>query len=210
MLVKAMENLSNNPFDFACKENCAEAVKIAVNLCNLKHKEIFTNSCTQTMNYLSQSKFYRAVSLDDAQRNDIIFFDWDNSHDADHVGVIVEKKGNLIKYVDFNGSNRRKRGYGYIRTDVLVDTRTVRAIFRYNDTLQETKKTYTEVDMPLIRRGMKGAIVKLIQAIIGSTTDGMFGENTEQAVKEYQRKNNCEVDGIVGDETLTAMSHDVF
>ena len=206
MLVKAMENLSENPLDFACRENCAEAVKIAVNLCKLKDKELFTNSCTQTMNNLTESKFYRTVSAYDADRNDIILFDWDNSNDADHVGVVVSRDGATIKYVDFNGSNPHKRGYSYIN----VNNNKIRRIYRYTEEVQKAKNTYAEVDMPLIRRGMKGAIVKLIQAIAGTKTDGMFGENTEQAVKEYQRKNNCEVDGIVGDETLTAMSHDVF
>ncbi|XRG80045.1 peptidoglycan-binding protein [Rossellomorea sp. GAMAL-10_SWC] len=43
--------------------------------------------------------------------------------------------------------------------------------------------------------------VKKIQVIISVKVDGIFGTLTEKAVKEFQRKNDLVVDGIVGVKT---------
>lgn len=44
-------------------------------------------------------------------------------------------------------------------------------------------------------------MTKLIQKAVGVTADGLFGKNTESAVKEYQKKNGLTADGIVGVKT---------
>ena len=54
---------------------------------------------------------------------------------------------------------------------------------------------------PLVRRGARGNITKLIQEKLGISADGIFGANTEVAVKNYQRTNGLSVDGIVGRNT---------
>lgn len=41
-------------------------------------------------------------------------------------------------------------------------------------------------------------LTKIIQKKVGVTVDGLFGANTEKAVKTFQSKNRLEVDGIVG------------
>ena len=51
---------------------------------------------------------------------------------------------------------------------------------------------------PMVRRGARGNITKLIQEKLGISADGIFGANTEVAVKNYQRTNGLSVDGIVG------------
>lgn len=61
-----------------------------------------------------------------------------------------------------------------------------------------------EYDMPLIRRGSSGKVVKIWQIIVGTTIDGIFGQNTEAATKRFQERNNLEVDGIVGPKTWKA------
>lgn len=55
--------------------------------------------------------------------------------------------------------------------------------------------------MNTIKKGSKGEDVKKLQMILGVEVDGVFGPITEQAVKEYQKKNNLEADGIVGPKT---------
>lgn len=63
---------------------------------------------------------------------------------------------------------------------------------------------------PTVRRGSKGATVKLLQRTLKKNyplyagklaTDGVFGPATERAVKEFQRRSGITVDGVVGPAT---------
>lgn len=60
---------------------------------------------------------------------------------------------------------------------------------------------------PTIRRGSRGTYVKYLQEKLTSklysvgTIDGIFGEATEQAVREFQQENGLMTDGIVGPAT---------
>ncbi len=74
----------------------------------------------------------------------------------------------------------------------------------------ETKQTETSEkgSRPTVRvysTGSKGAKVKKIQKIVGVKVDGNFGTETENAVKEWQDKNDLVADGLVGPNTLKAM-----
>ena len=60
----------------------------------------------------------------------------------------------------------------------------------------------------LLRYGMKGDFVKKVQETLGFTgtaLDSKFGGNTLKAVKDFQRKNDLEDDGLVGEKTYAAM-----
>lgn len=59
---------------------------------------------------------------------------------------------------------------------------------------------------PLIRRGSNNNFVFLLQFILNQfgynlSVDGIFGSNTEKAVRDFQQNNNLSVDGIVGNNT---------
>ena len=60
---------------------------------------------------------------------------------------------------------------------------------------------------PTLRRGDRGAYVTLLQSLLTTylyplgSIDGIFGANTERAVKEFQQENSLAVDGIVGVNT---------
>lgn len=57
-----------------------------------------------------------------------------------------------------------------------------------------------------IRYGMRGEEVKIIQRKLGGlVVDGIFGRNTDKAVRAFQKKNNLVADGIVGRMTRQAM-----
>ena len=60
--------------------------------------------------------------------------------------------------------------------------------------------------MELLKKGSKGDSVKLLQELLNKhgfnlTVDGDFGNKTEEAVKDYQKKNKLVSDGIVGNKT---------
>lgn len=54
---------------------------------------------------------------------------------------------------------------------------------------------------PTLRIGARGNITKLMQQKIGVAADGIFGNNTKQAVINYQKSKGLAADGIVGRNT---------
>lgn len=57
----------------------------------------------------------------------------------------------------------------------------------------------------ILKNGSKGEAVKTLQAFLKLTVDGIFGPNTEKAVKHWQTENMLNPDGIVGPKTWIAM-----
>ena len=62
----------------------------------------------------------------------------------------------------------------------------------------------------LIRRGDRGEEVKTVQRALNRfgfnlDDDGIFGGDTEAAVRQFQVRNGLDVDGIVGEDTLNAL-----
>lgn len=67
----------------------------------------------------------------------------------------------------------------------------------------------TKAATPLLGKGSWGPIVALLQSAlvgngynVGSRIDGIFGTNTQNAVKAFQSNNNLKVDGIAGPNTF--------
>ena len=58
----------------------------------------------------------------------------------------------------------------------------------------------------VLKLGRKGNEVKLLQEKLNLKADGIFGPLTEEAVKDFQRSNGLEVDGIVGANTLSKLN----
>ncbi|BBN98740.1 GH25 family lysozyme [Sporolactobacillus terrae] len=57
----------------------------------------------------------------------------------------------------------------------------------------------------LIKKGSKGKDVERIQRALGINADGIFGKQTDAAVKAYQKRHGLIVDGIVGQETWNTL-----
>ena len=58
----------------------------------------------------------------------------------------------------------------------------------------------------VMRTGSRGLDVRWLQQKLNIKDDGIFGDNTEKAVKEYQRsKSDLSVDGIAGEQTCTKL-----
>lgn len=58
---------------------------------------------------------------------------------------------------------------------------------------------------PTLRRPATGNQVKLVQAKVGADVDGIFGPQTEAAVRAFQRDRGLVPDGIVGPKTWAAL-----
>ena len=58
----------------------------------------------------------------------------------------------------------------------------------------------------VLKLGSKGNEVKLLQEKLNLKADGIFGTLTEEDVKEFQRSNCLELDGIVGTNTLSKLN----
>ena len=59
---------------------------------------------------------------------------------------------------------------------------------------------------PTLRRGARGPLVEQVQAGIGVAADGIFGSQTEAAVRQFQRINGLTPDGIVGPRTWAVIA----
>ncbi len=77
---------------------------------------------------------------------------------------------------------------------------------------EPTKPTGSEVcQMYTQKQGMRGTQVKVLQFLLNQkgfnpgTIDGIFGANTNKAVKAYQEAHNLDPDGIVGRQTWKSL-----
>ncbi len=57
----------------------------------------------------------------------------------------------------------------------------------------------------VVKRGDRGSAVRSIQQELGVAADGVFGAQTERAVKRFQSRHNLVPDGIVGPLTRGAL-----
>jgi Transglycosylase-like domain/Putative peptidoglycan binding domain len=57
----------------------------------------------------------------------------------------------------------------------------------------------------VVKRGDRGPAVRMIQEQLGIGADGVFGPQTERAVKRFQRRHDLVPDGIVGPLTRGAL-----
>lgn len=58
----------------------------------------------------------------------------------------------------------------------------------------------------ILKLGSRGNEVKVLQEKLNLKADGIFGPLTEEAVKDFQRSNSLEVDGIAGADTLSKLN----
>ncbi len=159
----------------------------------------------------SQIKKFKSLGVWHTDRNfrsgDIIFYDWDISGDADHVGIIEEINGNMLSVIEGNAGNY---------PDDLVRRRKISSdsslIFGYaRPNYSDSDYQKISVSLPVLRKGNLGKSVKALQIILDSYgynigkcgIDGDFGSDTDSAVKKFQKDCEISVDGIVGKDTWT-------
>lgn len=97
-----------------------------------------------------------------------------------------------------------------VLTGEVVNTSTPSKETQKNPSKAPVKATATGViTLNTLRYGSKGTQVKVLQWLLNQNgynagaIDGIFGKNTESAVKAYQKANGLDVDGVAGKNTLT-------
>lgn len=164
----------------------------------------------------SQIKKFKNMGVWHTDRNfqsgDIIYYDWDISGDADHVGIIEKVNGMSLTVIEGNNGNFP---YDRVRRREIASDSSL--IFGYARPKYPVKSSANgsdvNISLPTVRNGDSGNAVKILQAFlvayeysIGiSGIDGDFGSDTESAVRQFQKNSEIEVDGIVGRDTWSKL-----
>jgi hypothetical protein len=72
------------------------------------------------------------------------------------------------------------------------------------------KRQKTSSTDVVIKRGDRGEAVEAVQTALGIAVDGVFGPQTESAVKRFQKRKGLTVDGVVGPATRDALGLEPF
>lgn len=124
---------------------------------------------------------------------------------------VLEASG---EFIELTGSEYTARADNLKKGDILVTFSKGHTVVVLNDgSTAEYTQPKKKATTTLLRNGMKGTAVKELQIALISLgyscgvwgADGDFGDGTELAVRSFQRKNNLEVDGIVGAQTMAAI-----
>lgn len=150
---------------------------------------------------------------------DILYYDWDklgDSRPADHVGIVVEVSGGIIRVIEGNkgdaANDKTTVGVRTIPTSYAHIFGVARPRYEVETvTKKEIKKVSVEV--PQLEIGTSGKSVESMQAVLiskgyscgRSGTDGDFGSDTKKAVENYQKDKKLDVDGICGKDTWTSL-----
>ena len=172
----------------------------------LAEKLKITDIIPVDMSCNSQIKKFKALGVWHTDRNiqsgDILYYDWDSSGDADHVGIVEKVSGNALTVIEGNNGN-----YPNDRVRRREINRNSSLIFGY--ARPKYRSDGVSISFPTIRKSDTGTAVKVLQLALVAYeynigkygADGEFGSDTESAVKRFQKNSGIEVDGIVGRDT---------
>lgn len=146
---------------------------------------------------------------------ELIFYNWeapatgDDDTDADHVGIVEYVKNGKITVIEGNYSRSVKR------REIPVNHRYIRGfgVPKYDAAPVENKRGDYDMEMKNLKRGCKGEDVRALQILLmgrgysvgNCGADGDFGNDTHSAVSRYQRAKGLDIDGIAGEQTMSAL-----
>lgn len=182
----------------------------------LAEKLEITDIIPVDMSCNSQIKKFKNMGVWHTDRNfqsgDIIYYDWDISGDADHVGIVEKVAGNTLTVIEGNNGN-----FPYDRVRRREISSGSSLIFGYARPKYPVKSSANSSDvnisLPTVRNGDSGNAVKILQLVLVAYeynigkygADGDFGSDTESAVRQFQKNSEIEVDGIVGRDTWSKL-----
>ena len=159
--------------------------------------------------YTQKGKWIRRGNGTPKPGDIIIFGNRDDSGSGKHIGIVTKITSSTVYTIE---GNTTKSGFSanggmvaaksYSRSNANIAGY---CSIDYDDKEKET----VEVTVEMLKKGSKGDNVKALQILLIGYgfncgkygTDGDFGSATDEAVKAYQKKNELDVDGIVGKNT---------
>lgn len=143
----------------------------------------------------------------DPKPGDQIYFGTANS--VDHTGIVWKVENGRVYTVEGNTSEAAGvvgNGGGVFQKSYLLNHSRILGYGR--PVFAEQKKPFC-VELQVQKKGNSGETVKALQLLLignGCTcgswgADGNFGNATEAAVRNYQKQNKLQVDGMAGPET---------
>lgn len=164
--------------------------------------KLFGNKCALCSKLYNQHA-NQAVTFDQLQPGDIVFFDWTGKQtEFNHVGIVESRSGSYIHTIEGNTSNavlRRNRNRKYV-------SHAYRPAYSNEEPKPDASVTIT---LSMLKNGSTGFQVKTLQRMLKSYgysmnpygIDGEFGALTEKRLKEYQKKQGLIQTGIADQET---------
>ena len=168
-----------------------------------------TASCTTLMNFFKKNGKLKLTPM----FGDLVFLNFDKNPDksvAKHIGIVVEVHDQYVRTIEGNTSSDEKGSQdngGVVAYKKRYLGKNICGFGRvdYSDGQQ----------YPLLKRGSRGSDVIFLQQRLATSgysvgkIDGIFGGNTEKAVREFQHEafpnDPKEWDGQVGNKTWKAL-----
>ena len=125
----------------------------------------------------------------------------DEEDNADATILRLQKSLNRLKITDRNGRALVEDGFTGANTKSAVEK--FQTIVGIQPTGIANEATWNAINLILAKRIIRpnhagGAVVRYLQYRLGVENDGVYGSQTEVAVKNFQKQNGLDVDGIVG------------
>lgn len=210
------ENKKAKDFNYST-DWCALFVSKALTQAGYTLKNASTYSCTAQMKHFKDMGIWHD-GITGIDKGCIVYYDWDMSGDCDHVGIIWDKQDNTMWTIEGNtcGGVWRETSVNIMVRNVFSNL--IRGYVKLSDIFNEPAKI-TPIPVYYGKRYVNkdnAGKCELIQHMLnvtnnaGLSEDGILGDKTDTAIKDFQRKYKLEIDGIVGDETLFKLTQLYF
>ena len=163
-----------------------------------------TASCASLMDYAKKQKRWVTKSY---KPGDVMIFQFKTGR---HTGIVESATASTVTCIEGNttggSSGDQANGGGVYRRTRNVSC----ALGAYRPDYATPVKNVS-VSLPQLENGCEGDSVEALQILLNSLgyncgkADGIFGANTEKAVKAFQKALKLTADGIVGAKTWAAL-----